>query len=227
MASIQVIDTRPRLNLGKSKIVSGDSQELEFANDHIKRPHLVEVLLSSYHRFLHGGGDSAQLRSGLQEAFEFIFPIVSNSSHMEVVFDSYILSPPAFDIWECKIRGLTYSSSLKIKVKLITYDKETIKKEKKVKSVKEQDVFVCDLPLMTENGSFVINGTERVVVSQLHRSPGAFFEHDKGKTHSSGKLIYSARIIPYRGAWLDFEFDIKGCLFARIDRRRKLPITVG
>lgn len=226
MASIQVIDTRPRLNLGKSKIVSGDSQAVEFANDDIKRPHLVEVLLSSYHRFLHGGGDSAEARSGLQDAFEFIFPIVSNSGHMEVVFDSYILSPPAFDIWECKIRGLTYSSSLKIKVKLIAYDKETIKKEKKVKSVKEQDVFVCDLPLMTENGSFIINGTERVVVSQLHRSPGAFFEHDKGKTHSSGKLIYSARIIPYRGAWLDFEFDIKGCLFARIDRRRKLPITV-
>jgi len=226
MSNKQLIDTRPRLNLGKSKVVSGSGHDIDFASDDIRRPHLVEVLLSSYRRFLHGGGDSSKIRSGLQEAFEFIFPIVSNSGHMEIVFDSYILSPPAFDIWECKVRGLTYSSSLKIKVKLIAYDKETIKKEKKVKSVKEQDVFVCDLPLMTENGSFVINGTERVVVSQLHRSPGAFFEHDKGKTHSSGKLIYSARIIPYRGAWLDFEFDIKGCLFARIDRRRKLPITV-
>jgi DNA-directed RNA polymerase subunit beta len=224
MSNTQLLETRPRLNLGKSKLTSKSG--LDFASDEMQRPHLVEVLLASYHRFLHGGGDHVNKNSGLEEAFQFIFPIVSNSGHMEIVYDSYSLSPPSFDIWECKIRGLTYSASLKVKVKLITYDKESIKKEKKVKSVKEQDVFVCDLPLMTENGSFIINGTERVVVSQLHRSPGAFFEHDKGKTHSSGKLIYSSRIIPYRGAWLDFEFDIKGCLFARIDRRRKLPITV-
>ncbi len=224
MSYTKLVDTRPRLNLGKSKLTGKSG--LDFAGDETQRPHLVEVLLASYHRFLHGGGDSVNKNSGLEEAFEFIFPIFSHSGHMEIVYDSYSLSAPSFDIWECKIRGLTYSSALKIKVKLITYDKDSIKKEKKVKSVKEQEVFVCDLPLMTENGSFIINGTERVVVSQLHRSPGAFFEHDKGKTHSSGKLLYSSRIIPYRGAWLDFEFDIKGSLFARIDRRRKLPVTV-
>ena len=190
MGNTQTVDMRPRLNLGKSN----SRNDARFSVDDMVRPHLVEILLSSYHRFLHGDGDT--VKSGLQEAFEFAFPIVSNSGHMEIQFCSYSLSTPSFDIEECKIRVLTYSSSLKVKVKQVTYDKELIKKQKKVKSIKEQDVFVCDLPLMTDDGSFIINGTARVVVSQLHRSPGAFFEHDKGKTHPTGKTLLNARIIP-------------------------------
>ena len=226
MSDIQLLRTRPRLNIGdiKGKGITFSADEL-YASD-IKPPNLVKVLTDSYSTFLYGDDSvSPAKNSGIHDAFDFIFPIVSNSGHMEIVYDSYTLSPPSFDIWECKVRGLTYSCILKAKVKLITYDKDTVKKEKKIKSVKEQEVFICDLPIMTTHGSFIINGTERVIVSQLHRSPGAFFEHDKGKTHSSGKLIFSARIIPYRGAWLDFEFDIKGLLFARIDRRRKIPVT--
>lgn len=226
MSDIQLLRTRPRLNIGdiKGKSITFSADEM-YTSD-IKPPNLVKVLTDSYKTFLYGDDSVSPVKnSGIHDAFDFIFPIVSNSGHMEIVYDSYTLSPPSFDIWECKVRGLTYSCILKAKVKLITYDKDTVKKDKKIKSVKEQEVFICDLPVMTTHGSFIINGTERVVVSQLHRSPGAFFEHDKGKTHSSGKLIFSARIIPYRGAWLDFEFDIKGLLFARIDRRRKIPIT--
>jgi DNA-directed RNA polymerase subunit beta len=226
MSDIQLLRTRPRLNIGdiKGKGITFNADTLH-TND-IKPPNLVKVLTDSYNTFLYGDDTVSPARnSGLHDAFDFIFPIVSNSGHMEIVYDSYTLSSPSFDIWECKVRGLTYSCILKAKVKLIIYDRDTIKKEKKIKSVKEQEVFICDLPIMTKHGSFIINGTERVIVSQLHRSPGAFFEHDKGKTHSSGKLIFSARIIPYRGAWLDFEFDIKGLLFARIDRRRKMPVT--
>ena len=133
---------------------------------------------------------------------------------------------PAFDVKECKLRGMTYGAPLRVKVRLVIYDKESSAKQKPVKSVKEQDVYMGDLPLMTETGTFIINGTERVIVSQLHRSPGVFFDHDKGKTHSSGKLLFSARVIPYRGSWLDFEFDPKDCIFTRIDRRRKLPVTI-
>src|SRR5262249_53314697 len=130
---------------------------------------------------------------------------------------------PIFDVKECKMRGLTYGAALRVKLRLIYFDKEA---NNKVKSVKEQEVYMGEMPLMTEYGTFVINGTERVVVSQLHRSPGVFFEHDRGKTHSSGKLLFSARVIPYRGSWLDFEFDPKDCVFVRIDRRRKLPATI-
>tara|TARA_B110000459_G_C16624791_1_gene504409 strand:- start:3945 stop:8087 length:4143 start_codon:yes stop_codon:yes gene_type:complete len=226
MSDMQLLRTRPRLNIGdiKGRGVTLNAGKMHTSD--IKPPNLVKVLTDSYDTFLYGDDTISPVKnSGLHDAFDFIFPIVSNSGHMEIVYDSYTLSSPSFDIWECKIRGLTYSCVLKAKVKLITYDKDTLKKEKKIKSVKEQEVFICDLPIMTTHGSFIINGTERVIVSQLHRSPGAFFEHDKGKTHSSGKLIFSARIIPYRGAWLDFEFDIKGLLFARIDRRRKIPVT--
>ena len=131
-----------------------------------------------------------------------------------------------FDVKECQLRGLTYAAPLRVKVRLVVFDKEATGAKKPVKDIKEQEVYMGELPLMTDNGTFVINGTERVIVSQLHRSPGVFFDHDHGKTHSSGKLLFSARVIPYRGSWLDFEFDPKDCVFARIDRRRKLPVTI-
>jgi len=137
---------------------------------------------------------------------------------------SYRLSKPGFDIKECQMRGLTYAASLRVRVRLVLYDKDS--KNKSIKDIKEQEVYMGEIPLMTDTGTFVINGTERVIVSQLHRSPGVFFDHDKGKTHTSGKLLYAARIIPYRGSWLDFEFDHKDCVFVRIDRRRKLPATI-
>ncbi|MCH8278129.1 MAG: DNA-directed RNA polymerase subunit beta, partial [Proteobacteria bacterium] len=155
-----------------------------------------------------------------------VFPIVSYSRNAALEYVSYKLGSAAFNVRECKLRGMTYAAPLRVKVRLVIYDKESSAKNKPVKYVKEQDVYMGDLPLMTETGTFVINGTERVIVSQLHRSPGVFFDHDKGKTHSSGKLLFSARIIPYRGSWLDFEFDPKDCVFARIDRRRKLPVTI-
>src|SRR5690554_2148512 len=139
-------------------------------------------------------------------------------------FVSYVLGEPVFDVKECQQRGLTYASPLRAKVRLVLMDREASRPT--IREVKEQEVYMGEIPLMTENGSFVINGTERVIVSQLHRSPGVFFEHDRGKTHSSGKLLFSARIIPYRGSWLDFEFDPKDILFFRVDRRRKMPVTI-
>ncbi|MBF0218836.1 MAG: DNA-directed RNA polymerase subunit beta, partial [Gammaproteobacteria bacterium] len=161
---------------------------------------------------------------GLQAAFASVFPIVSYSGFAALEYVSYRLGEPGFDVVECRMRGMTYAAPLRVKLRLVIYDKESANKN--IKDVREQEVYMGELPLMTDNGTFVINGTERVIVSQLHRSPGVFFEHDKGKTHSSGKKLYSARIIPYRGSWLDFEFDPKDCLFMRIDRRRKLPSTV-
>jgi len=139
---------------------------------------------------------------------------------------NYRLGDPVFDVKECQLRGLTYAAPLRVKVRLVVYDKEAAGAKKPIKDVREQEVYLGELPLMTDNGTFIVNGTERVIVSQLHRSPGVFFDHDRGKTHSSGKLLFSARIIPYRGSWLDFEFDPKDCVFARIDRRRKLPVTI-
>jgi DNA-directed RNA polymerase subunit beta len=159
----------------------------------------------------------------LQAAFNSIFPIESHTKNAKLDFISYELNEPVFDVKECQQRGLTYASSLRAKVRLTILDKEISKPT--IKEIKEQEVYMGEIPLMTDTGSFVINGTERVIVSQLHRSPGVFFEHDRGKTHSSGKLLFSARIIPYRGSWLDFEFDPKDCLFFRIDRRRKMPVT--
>ena len=159
----------------------------------------------------------------LQAAFNSIFPIESHTKNARLDFISYELGTPVFDVKECQQRGLTYASPLRARVRLTIMDKESSKPT--VKEVKEQEVYMGEIPLMTETGSFVINGTERVIVSQLHRSPGVFFEHDRGKTHSSGKLLFSARIIPYRGSWLDFEFDPKDCLYFRIDRRRKMPVT--
>ncbi len=159
---------------------------------------------------------------GLQAAFSSIFPIVSHSGNARLEFVSFTLSEPAFDVTECQQRGLTFASALRAKVRLVILDREA---PDTIKEVKEQEVYMGEIPLMTSTGSFVINGTERVIVSQLHRSPGVFFEHDRGKTHSSGKLLFSARVIPYRGSWLDFEFDPKDLLFFRVDRRRKMPVT--
>jgi len=164
---------------------------------------------------------------GLQAAFLSAFPIVSHNGFVEMKFTEYNLAKPAFDVRECQTRGLTFASAVRAKVRLIIYDRDASTKDSKVvKEVKEQEVYMGEVPRMTDKGSFIINGTERVIVSQLHRSPGVFFEHDKGKTHSSGKLLFSARIIPYRGSWLDFEFEPKDILYFRVDRRRKMPVTI-
>jgi DNA-directed RNA polymerase subunit beta len=191
----------------------------------IKEPYLLAIQVDSYKRFLQSDGGDYK-GTGLQSAFESIFPIVSFSGAVELEFVSYRVSEPVFDVKECQIRGLTYAAPLRVLVRLVIYDKEASAKNRSVKDIKEQEVYMGEMPLMTENGTFVINGTERVIVSQLHRSPGVFFDHDKGKSHSSGKLLFSARVIPYRGSWLDFEFDPKDALFVRIDRRRKLPATI-
>jgi len=190
-------------------------------------PYLLATQIESYRDFLQV--DRAPLgrdEKGLHSAFRSVFPILSYSGNAALDYVSYRLGEPAFDVKECQLRGLTYAAPLRALVRLIIYDKDTPADAKKVKDIKEQEVYMGELPLMTDNGTFVINGTERVIVSQLHRSPGVFFDHDKGKTHSSGKLLFSARVIPYRGSWLDFEFDPKDALFVRIDRRRKLPATI-
>src|SRR5471032_752363 len=189
-------------------------------------PFLLATQLESFSTFLQAETIGTQRKAeGLQAAFSSVFPIVSHNGFARLEFVSYMLSPPAFNIKECQQRGLTYCSALRAKVRLVLLDKESPSKPV-VKEVKEQEVYMGEMPLMTPTGSFVINGTERVIVSQLHRSPGVFFEHDKGKTHSSGKLLFSARIIPYRGSWLDFEFDAKDYVYFRIDRRRKMPVTI-
>ena len=188
-------------------------------------PYLLAIQVDSYNKFLQVGKDAQErAESGLHAAFQSVFPIVSYSGSAALEYVDYQLGEPAFDVKECTLRSITYAAPLRVKVRLIIYDKES--SNKTVKDVKEQEVYMGEIPLMTDNGTFVINGTERVVVSQLHRSPGVFFDHDKGKTHSSGKLLYNARVIPYRGSWLDFEFDPKDCVFVRIDRRRKLPASI-
>ncbi len=186
-------------------------------------PYLLATQLQSFKDFLQDEVPPEKRKNeGLQAAFTSIFPIVSHSGNARLEFVSYMLGEPAFDVTECQQRGLTFASSLRARVRLVIMDREA---PDTVKEVKEQEVYMGEIPLMTTNGSFVINGTERVIVSQLHRSPGVFFEHDRGKTHSSGKLLFSARVIPYRGSWLDFEFDPKDTLFFRVDRRRKMPVT--
>ena len=189
-------------------------------------PYLLATQLQSYQSFLQADFPPSQRKNeGLQSAFTSIFPIVSHNGFARLEFLSYTLGEPAFDVKECQQRGLTFASPLRAKVRLVILDKESPTKPV-VKEMKEQEVYMGELPLMTVNGSFVVNGTERVIVSQLHRSPGVFFEHDRGKTHSSGKLLFFARIIPYRGSWLDFEFDPKDILYFRVDRRRKMPVTI-
>jgi DNA-directed RNA polymerase subunit beta len=195
----------------------------------LKVPNLLEIQQRSYDDHflqLHLPSEEAREQVGLHGAFKSIFPIQSYSGYAVLEYVSYRLGTPTFDVPECKIRGVTYAAPLRVKMRLVIYDKDAPGEAKVIKDIREQEVYMGELPLMTDTCSFVINGTERVIVSQLQRSPGLFIEHDKGKTHSSGKLLYSARIIPYRGSWLDFEFDPKDLLFVRIDRRRKLPATV-
>ncbi len=188
-------------------------------------PYLLAIQVESYKEFMQDKTAPAdRIGKGLHAAFQSVFPIVSYSGNASLEYVSYRLGKPPFDVKECQLRSVTYAVPLRVKVRLVIYDKES--SNKAIKDIKEQEVYMGEIPLMTDNGTFVINGIERVVVSQLHRSPGVFFDHDKGKTHSSGKLLYSARVIPMRGSWLDFEFDPKDCLFVRIDRRRKLPATV-
>ena len=189
-------------------------------------PYLLSMQLDSFKSFLQAEvPEGKRNKIGLHGAFESVFPIVSYSGHVELQYVNYKFGKPVFDVKECQLRGLTYAAPLRVTMRLAIYDKEA-KKKTSPKTVKEQEVYMGEMPLMTENGTFVVNGTERVIVSQLHRSPGVLFDHDKGKTHSSGKILYSARVIPYRGSWLDFEFDPKDSVFVRIDRRRKLPATI-
>ena len=190
-------------------------------------PYLLETQIRSYREFLQLEVPVDEKRErGLHGALHSVFPIVAYSGNAALEYVSYKLGSPVFDVKECKLRGMSYGAALRVKVRLVIYDRESSAKVKPVKFVKEQEVYMGDLPLMTKTGTFIVNGTERVIVSQLHRSPGVFFDHDKGKTHSSGKLLFSARVIPYRGSWLDFEFDPKDGIYTRIDRRRKLPVTI-
>src|SRR6476646_291911 len=190
-------------------------------------PYLLSIQIDSYQKFLQQEvAPDQRAEMGLHAAFRSVFPIVSYSGNAALEYVSYRLGDPVFDVKECRLRGLTYAAPLRVLVRLMIYDKEAPGPKKKVKDIREQEVYLGEMPLMTDHGTFVINGTERVIVSQLHRSPGVFFDHDKGKTHSSGKLLFSARVIPYRGSWLDFEFDPKDSVFVRIDRRRKLPVSI-
>ena len=189
-------------------------------------PNLIEVQRTSYEKFLQRETHhSARLTEGLQEVFASIFPIRDFSGRAEIDFVRYDLEEPKYDVEECQQRGMTYAAPLRVTLRLSTFDIDEDTGLRSIKDIKEQDVYMVDMPLMTENGTFVVNGTERVIVSQMHRSPGVFFDHDQGKTHASGKYLFAARVIPYRGSWLDFEFDAKDIVYVRIDRRRKLPVT--
>ena len=189
-------------------------------------PNLIEVQKSSYDLFLNSGdGVEPTDGEGLQGVFQSVFPIKDFNETAVLEFVRYELEPPKYDVEECQQRDMTYAAPLKVTLRLIVFEVDPDTEAKSVKDIKEQDVYMGDMPLMTKHGTFVVNGTERVIVSQMHRSPGVFFDHDKGKTHSSGKLLFASRVIPYRGSWLDFEFDAKDVVFARIDRRRKLPVT--
>src|ERR1700691_1261576 len=189
-------------------------------------PNLIEVQRLSYENFLQMTVPAEKRqRVGLQEVLSAAFPISDFSERAVLNFLAYELEQPKYDVEECQHRGMTYAAPLKVTLRLTVFDVDETTGVKSIRDIKEQDVYMGDMPLMTANGTFVINGTERVIVSQMHRSPGVFFDHDKGKTHSSGKLLFAARVIPYRGSWLDFEFDAKEIIPVRIDRRRKLPAT--
>src|SRR5260370_13593540 len=189
-------------------------------------PNLIEVQKASYDQFLlvdepQGGRPD----EGLQSVFKSVFPVSDFAGTALLEFVKYEFEQPKFDVDECRQRGMTFAAPLKVTLRLIVFDVDPDTGAKSVKDIKEQDVYMGDMPFMTSNGTFIVNGTERVIVSQMHRSPGVFFDHDKRKTHSSGKLLFAARIIPYRGSWLDIEFDAKDIVHARIDRRRKIPVT--
>src|ERR687885_1411027 len=189
-------------------------------------PNLIDVQRASYEAFLQMNvNPDNRTHTGLQEVFKSVFPIDDFAGRGRLEFVEYELEEPKYDVEECIQRGLTFAAPLKVRLRLIVWDVDEDTGSRSVRDIKEQDVYMGDMPLMTENGTFIINGTERVIVSQMHRSPGVFFDHDRGKTHSSGKFLFSARIIPYRGSWLDFEFDAKDLVYVRIDRRRKLPVT--
>ncbi|WP_119393158.1 DNA-directed RNA polymerase subunit beta [Taklimakanibacter lacteus] len=215
MAEAQTVASRKRVRKFFGKIA-------EVA----EMPNLIEVQKESYDQFLQvkepAGGRASE---GLQAVFKSVFPISDFTGQAMLEFVRYEFEPPKYDVDECQQRGMTYAAPLKVTLRLIVFEVDQDTGAKSVKDIKEQDVYMGDMPFMTSNGTFVVNGTERVIVSQMHRSPGVFFDHDKGKTHSSGKLLFAARIIPYRGSWLDFEFDAKDIIHVRIDRRRKLPIT--
>ena len=213
MAQSYIGQKRPRKYYGKIREV-------------LDMPNLIEVQKSSYDLFLKSGETSVPIDGeGIKGVFQSVFPVKDFNETSILEFVSYDLEKPKYDVEECQQRDMTYAAPLKVTLRLIVFDVDEDTGAKSVKDIKEQDVFMGDMPLMTPNGTFVVNGTERVIVSQMHRSPGVFFDHDKGKTHSSGKLLFACRIIPYRGSWLDFEFDAKDIVFARIDRRRKLPVT--
>src|SRR6478609_176326 len=213
MASKVQSNFRHRMNLGRVESI-------------VEIPNLIDIQKSSYDKFLQSDTSPRERKEiGLEEVFRSVFPIKDFDGTSELVYVSYNLEKPKYDVDECRQRGMTFAAPIKVTTQLMVYDTRE-GGERIVRDIKEQEVYFGEIPLMTDNGTFIINGTERVVVSQLHRSPGVFYDHDKGKTHSSGKLLYSARIIPYRGSWLDFEFDPKDLLYVRIDRRRKLHATV-
>ena len=189
-------------------------------------PNLIDVQRTSYEGFLQRDAvPEGRSQAGLQEVLTTVFPIKDFADKAQLEFVKYEFEEPKYDVEECQQRGMTYAAPLKVTLRLIVFDLDDDTGARSIRDIKEQDVYMGDMPLMTDNGTFIINGTERVIVSQMHRSPGVFFDHDRGKTHSSGKLLFSARVIPYRGSWLDFEFDAKDEVFVRIDRRRKLPVT--
>src|ERR1700760_5054265 len=189
-------------------------------------PNLIEVQKSSYDHFLQiGVAPEDRQAVGVQEVFKSVFPIKDFSDRAQLEFVSYELETPKYDVEECQQRGITFAAPLKVTLRLVVWDVDEETSARSIRDIKEQDVYMGDMPLVTKNGTSIINGTERVIVSQMHRSPGVFFDHDKGKSHSSGKYLFAARVIPYRGSWLDFEFDAKDHVYVRIDRRRKLPVT--
>ena len=189
-------------------------------------PNLIELQKNSYEMLLQKNV-SAEKRAdvGLQAVFKSVFPIKDFAEKSQLEFFKYEFDEPKYDVEECRQRGATYSAPIRVTLRLVVWDTDSDTGSRSIRDIKEQDVYMGDIPLMTNNGTFIINGVERVIVSQMHRSPGVFFDHDRGKTHVSGKYLFSSRVIPYRGSWLDFEFDAKDLLYVRIDRRRKLPIT--
>jgi len=190
----------------------------------VQMPNLIEVQRESYEQFLRSDKSTGYV-SGLEKTLRSVFPIRDFAGTAELDFVHYELEDPKYDTTECRQRGITYAAPMKVTLRLIVFEVDTETETRSVLDIKEQDVYMGDMPLMTENGTFIINGTERVIVSQMHRSPGVLFDHDRGKTHSSGKFLFAARVIPYRGSWLDFEFDAKDIVNVRIDRKRKLPVT--
>src|SRR5437899_5651806 len=215
MAQTQVTSNlRVRRSFGKIKKI-------------IDIPNLIEIQKRSYDEFLqHGVTVEQRQEVGLQAVFKSVFPIKDFNETASLEFVSYELGEPKYDVDECHQRGMTFAAPVKVTIQLVIWDVDAESGVRSIKNVKEQEVYFGEIPLMTRNGTFMINGTERVIVSQLHRSPGVFFDHDKGKTHASGRLLYSGRIIPYRGSWIDFEFDARDTLYVRIDRRRKFHATV-